>query len=208
MNLFIALKGDPMKLKREPDLNTLHKAFIEPPKKMNFFIKIGAAITHKITGKDLLVPKLLAWAPQVAFSSGVLESLVAHGKKDLNPRLLKLIRIPTSLSVACPFCIDMNTFGYQVDGISNEEIDVLTGRKKSEDVETFSDQEIFVLDYVKHLCASPIIMPKEVSDSIIHSFSPREIVIIASTVAQVNYWARLIQGLGVPPEGFMDQCEL
>ena len=150
----------------------------------------------------------MAWVPQVAISSGVLESLIAHGKKDLNPRLLKLIRIQTSLSVACPFCIDMNTFGYQKDGISDEEINGLIGRKKVEDINTFSDKEKSVLAYVKHLCASPIVMPKEISDQIIQSFSPREIVILASTVAQVNYWARLIQGLGVPPEGFMDQCEL
>ena len=33
------------------------------------------------------------------------------------------------------------------------------------------------------------------------SFSEREIVALAATSAQVNYWARLIQGLGCPPEG-------
>jgi len=27
-------------------------------------------------------------------------------------------------------------------------------------------------------------------------------VILVSTAAQVNYWARLIQGLGIPPAGF------
>lgn len=197
-----------MKDKTKTETNVLRKAFIDPPKKMNLFIRLGSAITHKVTGKDLLVPKLLAWVPQVAISSGVLESLIAHGKKDLNPRLLKLIRIQTSLSVACPFCIDMNTFGYQKDGISDEEINGLIGRKKVEDINTFSNKEKIVLAYVKHLCASPIVMPKEVSDQIIQTFSPREIVILASTVAQVNYWARLIQGLGVPPEGFMDHCEL
>ena len=197
-----------MKEKAKIETSISRKAFIDPPKKMNLLIRLGSAITHKVTGKDLLVPKLLAWVPQVAISSGILESLIAHGKKDLNPRLLKLVRIQTSLSVACPFCIDMNTFGYQEDGISDEEIDGLIGRKKVEDIKTFSDKENIVLAYVKHLCASPIVMPKEVSDQIIQSFSPREIVILASTVAQVNYWARLIQGLGVPPEGFMDHCEL
>ncbi len=195
-------------MRNTPVSNIPKKAFINPPHKINFFIKLGMLISHKVTGKDLLVPKLLAWVPQVALSSGILEFLVAHGKKDLNPRLLKLVRIQTSLSVACPFCIDMNTFGYQDDGISNEELDGLIGRKKIEDIKTFSSQEKIVLDYVKHLCASPIVMPKEVSDPITQSFSQRELVILASTVAQVNYWARLIQGLGVPPEGFMDQCEL
>jgi alkylhydroperoxidase family enzyme len=184
------------------------KAFIVPPKKINIFLKMGILISKKITGKDLLVPKLLAWAPKVAVSSGILESLVSHGKKDLNPRLLKLVRIQTSLSVSCPFCIDMNGFGYKEDGITDAEIDVLKGRKSTDEVTTFSGKELIVLDYVKHLCASPISMPVEVSNSLIQNYTEREIVILASTVAQVNYWARLIQGLGVPPEGFMDHCEL
>lgn len=184
------------------------KAFIDPPKKINVFLKIGIAISKKVTGKDLLVPKLLAWVPKVAISSGILESLVAHGDKDLNARMLKLVRIQSSLVVSCPFCIDMNSFGYKEDGITEEEIDVLKGKKSSEEVKTFSKKERIVIEYVKHLCASPIRMPADLSTQMIQHFSEREIVILASTVAQVDYWARLIQGLGVPPEGFMDQCDL
>ncbi len=184
------------------------KAFIEPPKRINFFLKMGIKVSQRITGKDLLVPKLLAWVPKVAVSSGILESFIAHGNKDLNARMLKLIRIQTSLSVSCPFCIDMNTFGYQEDGITDAEIEVLRGRRILSEVTTFSDKEIIVLDYVRHLCASPIVMPAEISSKVVQNFSEREIVILASTVAQVDYWARLIQGLGVPPEGFMDQCDL
>ncbi|MFO7624619.1 MAG: hypothetical protein R6V73_09730 [Anaerolineales bacterium] len=37
------------------------------------------------------------------------------------------------------------------------------------------------------------------------SFSEREIVILATTAAQVNYWTRLIQALGCPPEGYSGQ---
>jgi hypothetical protein len=33
-------------------------------------------------------------------------------------------------------------------------------------------------------------------------------VILASTTAQVNYWARLIQALGIPPAGFNEACEV
>jgi hypothetical protein len=39
-------------------------------------------------------------------------------------------------------------------------------------------------------------------------FSERAIVVIASTVAQVNFWARLIQSLGVPPAGFSTECSI
>jgi len=196
-------------MKKTPSIIDIEKkAFIAQPKRINIFLKIGIMISHKITGKDLLVPKLLAWAPKVALSSGILESLVAHGDKDLDRRLLKLIRIQTSLTVSCPFCIDMNNFDYKADGISDDELEVLRGQKNEVEVSTFSERESATLDYVRHLCSSPISMTPEVSDRLIRNFTPREIVIIASTVAQVDYWARLIQGLGVPPEGFMDQCEI
>jgi hypothetical protein len=35
-----------------------------------------------------------------------------------------------------------------------------------------------------------------VIDEVTAEFSPREIVVLATTAAQVGYWTRLIQGLG------------
>ena len=40
------------------------------------------------------------------------------------------------------------------------------------------------------------------------NFAEREIVVMASSVAQVDYWTRLIQALGVPPAGFSDKCDI
>ena len=40
------------------------------------------------------------------------------------------------------------------------------------------------------------------------TFSEREMVVIASTIAQVNFWTRMIQGLGVPPAGFSGTCSI
>ena len=66
------------------------KAFIEPPNKLPFFINLGLFFTKRATGKDLLPPKLLAWYPKAAISSGVMEALVAHGhpSKDLSVKIL------------------------------------------------------------------------------------------------------------------------
>ena len=99
-------------------------AFINPPKKIPLFLKMGIWISKKVTGRDLLPPKLLSWYPRAAIGAGVLESLVAHGTKDLDRRILKIVRIQCSLSVSCPFCIDMNSFEYEKDGITEEEIAV------------------------------------------------------------------------------------
>lgn len=183
-------------------------AFIKPPEKIPFFLRIGIMISKKVTGKDLLIPKLLAWYPRVAISSGVLEALVAHGNKDLNERILKIVRIKASLTVSCAFCIDMNSFGYEKSGISKQEMNALSGRIDIDKVTTFSEKEKIVIEYVKAICSTPIKLKKEVKDSLLANFTEKEVVILASTIAQVNYWARLIHGLGVPPEGFSDKCEL
>ena len=47
------------------------KAFIKPPERIPFYIKIGLIISKKVTKKDLLAPKLLAWYPKVAISSAL-----------------------------------------------------------------------------------------------------------------------------------------
>ena len=39
-------------------------------------------------------------------------------------------------------------------------------------------------------------------------FSEREFVVISSTIAQVNFWTRIIQGIGVPPAGFSENCSI
>ncbi|HPA16074.1 MAG TPA: hypothetical protein PKV75_12505 [Desulfobacterales bacterium] len=40
------------------------------------------------------------------------------------------------------------------------------------------------------------------------NFTKREIVILAGTAVQVNYRARMLQALGVPPAGFSDHSEM
>jgi alkylhydroperoxidase family enzyme len=88
------------------------EAFIAPPQHIPFYLKIGIWISKKVTGRDLLPAKLLAWYPKAAISSGIMEALVAHHDLTLNRRLLKLVRLQASFTTACPFCIDMNFHEY------------------------------------------------------------------------------------------------
>ena len=185
-----------------------NNAFIKPPKRIPFYIRIGLAITKRVTKKDLLAPKLLAWYPKVVISSGVLESLIAHGDKDLNERILKLIRIQSSLSVGCPFCIDMNSFEYEKSGISEEEMQGLTASIEIDTIQSFSAKEILAVEYAKLISQTPVNITAEFMEKVTSAFTEREIVIISSTAAQVNYWARLLIALGVPPAGFSDTCDL
>lgn len=183
-------------------------AYIKPPERIPMYLKIGIFISNRVTKKDLLAPKLLAWYPKVAIGSGVLESLVAHGKKDLNKRILKLIRIQASICVACPFCIDMNSFEYEKDGITQEEMQGLTGAKSLAEIQTFSGEERLAIEYTKLISSTPVIFPSGFIETLTNEFTEREIVILASTAAQVNYWARLLVAMGVPPAGFSESCNI
>ena len=101
------------------------RAFINPPKRIPFYIKFGVWITKRVTGQELLPAKLLAWYPKAAISSGILEALVAHRDAHLDERMLKLVRLQASFAVACPFCIDMNSVEDARAKITREELAAL-----------------------------------------------------------------------------------
>ena len=177
-------------------------AFIDPPARIPFWLKIGISISERITGKIMLPARILAWYPKAAVGSGVLESLVAHEDGQMDKRMLKLIRMTASFAAACPFCIDMNSFEYQECGISDEEAAVLRLYADPESVPTFTERERLAIVYSRLISQTPLAFPPDVVERVKSVFSEREMVILSSTAAQVNYWARLIQALGIPPAGF------
>lgn len=182
------------------------QGFIKPPQKIPFFIKVGIKFAKKVTGKDLLVPKLLSWYPKAAFSSGVLEAMTAHGKGDLDERILKLVRMQASLLISCAFCIDMNFYQYEKLGISEEAVKVLQNQSGFESNHGLSKREQLAIRYTRLMCRTPGAVTAAFMQQLKQSFTEREIVILATTIAQVNYWARLNQALGIPPAGFSGNC--
>ncbi|MBI9043484.1 MAG: carboxymuconolactone decarboxylase family protein [Anaerolineaceae bacterium] len=183
-------------------------AFIDSPQKVPLFLKLGIWISEKITGKEMLPARILAWYPKAAIGSGVLEALVAHHDGKLDERMLKIVRVQASYSAACPFCIDMNSYQNEETLFTRDELMVLQGRKDLDDLQTFSKHEQMAIQYAKLISQTPLQFPSPFIDELKACFTEREIVILASTAAQVNYWARLIQALGIPPAGFSAQCDL
>lgn len=133
------------------------EAFIKLPKRIPLLIRIGIWISKKVAGKELLVPKLLAWYPKTAVSSGVLESLVAHADKDLDRRILKLVRMQASFIVSCPFCIDMNSFEFDKYNITREELAALQGCVGTDLVSSFSDRERLAIEYMRGVCQNRLL---------------------------------------------------
>lgn len=179
-------------------------AFIDPPGRTPSWLKLGIWISEKITGKRMLPARILAWYPKAAIGSGLLESLVAHRDGKLDERMLKLVRMAASFAAACPFCVDMNSYDYQAVGITDDEVLVLRGKLEPDSVPTILVQEKLAIQYARLVSQTPLKFYPDFIEQLKANFNEREIVILASTAAQVNYWARLIQALGIPPAGFSD----
>src|SRR5659263_127746 len=116
-----------------------------------------------------------------------------------------MVRIQASTSIACSFCIDMNSFEYEKSGITEQEMHGLAGKVELEQIDSVSGKERIAIEYAKLISQTPVDIPAEFIEKLKAEFSEREIVILSSTAAQVNYWARMLKSLGVPPAGFSDR---
>jgi AhpD family alkylhydroperoxidase len=144
----------------------------------------------------------LAWYPPAALGSGLLEVLVAH--REPSVRLLKLVRVAASLTASCAFCVDMNSYRAAEAGVTGEEL-VALQQGTEEGVESFDQRERTAIAYARAVSSTPLTFDARLKQQLSELFSEREIVILATTSAQVNYWARTIQALDVAPAGF---CQL
>lgn len=182
--------------------------YIKPPTPMPWFLGGLLSLVERRLGKRLEANRMLAWYPKALLGSGIMEALVAHDEVEVPKRLLKLIRIYVSFLASCPFCIDMNAKQYRESGLSDEEILFLRGIKTFEEVGSVSETERAALEYARCATSTPVAFTTEVMDRLRSHYSDRAIVIIASTIAQVNFWTRLIQSLGVQPAGFSSECSI
>jgi alkylhydroperoxidase family enzyme len=182
--------------------------FFEPPPNIPFWLKILIWIGDKTAGKKMMPARILSWYPRALISSGIFEGLITHKDKTVSKRILKLVRMQVSFSVSCSFCIDMNSFDFDKEYITEEEIEALQGMMQLEDVATFTEREKTALVYAQSICTTPISFDLELIERLKNNFTEREIVILASTASQVNYWTRLIQAFGIAPAGFTDNCPI
>lgn len=180
--------------------------WIDPPKKMPFWVKFLIWAGDRAAGKKLTPPRIMAHYPKALISSGILESLITHKDRQISQRLLQLIRLQVSFTVSCPFCIDMNANEFRKNRITDKEIEAMQGIRPLEDTASLSGRERIALEYARAICRTPIAIEPGLSESVKREFTEREMVIIASTAAQVNYWTRLIQAFGVLPDGFNTNC--
>ncbi len=177
-------------------------AMIAERRRLNPLVRLGIAVSERVAGRRLEPARLLAWYPRAALGSGVLESLVAH--REPSKRLLKLVRVTASLTASCPFCVDMNSFEAEAAGVADAELRALQ-RGEENELATLTPSERAAIAYARAISSTPLLFDDSLRAELSRLFTEREIVVIATTAAQVNYWARTIQALGIEPAGF---CEM
>jgi alkylhydroperoxidase family enzyme len=171
-------------------------AFFEAPRRIPFYLRWGLRIAQRRSGTPLLPAQLLTWYPRAAIGSAVLESLIAHDDGRMDKRMLKLVRMAVSFEVSCPFCIGMNSAGWE-EVMTGDEREAVQGLRP---LDGFLPDERLAIEYARKVSETPLAISPAFGGRLRERFTEREIVVLATTAAQVNYWARTIQALGCPAE--------
>ena len=180
-------------------------AFIDPPPRPPLLLRLATRLAERIAGKRLLPARLLAWYPRAALGAGILEATITDRDGRIDRRMLKLVRLAASFATACPFCADMNAHQHREAGVTDEELAALRNQFGPDDLPSLSELERVAVRYARLASQTPLRFPADLVADLQRLFGEREIVVLAATAAQVNYWARLVQALGVPPAGFSDR---
>lgn len=185
-------------------MSSPHALLVQPPARPPWYLRPALWLARRVTGKDPLPGRLLAWAPKAAFSVGLFEAAAPHGPKDLDTRVLAIARIVSSVVAGCPFCVDMNAATWQRAQLTVEELQALLAVDEAKWT-ALPPRELAAARYAKALSGTPVVVDEALRAQLVAVFSPKELVVLAHTIAQVNYWSRFNQGLGVPAAGFFDE---
>jgi len=176
-----------------------------PEKKPGILTGILIYIIEKFLKKRIPLARVLIWSPRIALTSLRMELAIESISKKIPSRLAKLIRLKVSLTANCPFCIDMNSQDYDVEGLSKE--DIFSIRDGNEDNNnSFTTEEKLILRWIESQTNTPLIFSEDLKLKLRETFDPKTLIIIAALGAKVNYWARFMQALGIQAAGFQESC--
>lgn len=176
---------------------------VEPPARPPWYLRPALWIARRATGKDPLPARLLAHFPKGAVGAGVFELAAAHAPRDLDGRTLAVARIVASLTTGCPFCLDMNAATWRDAGLRAEELAALFAGDETR-WGALGERESLAARWARALSSTPIVVSDELREALRAAFTPRELVVLATTIAQVSYWSRFNQAMDVPAAGFYD----
>jgi AhpD family alkylhydroperoxidase len=180
---------------------------VHPPERVPLLLRPALFVAEKITGKEALPGRLLAHFPKGAIGAGIFEAAAATGSdmdQSDGARVLAVARIVSSAVAGCPFCVDMNAATWKRVGLTPGELRSLLADHATA-IADLDARSAIAGRYAAALSATPIVLDEALLVALKEHFSAREIVVLATTIAQVNFWSRFNQGLGVPAAGFFDE---
>lgn len=157
-------------------------------------------LAERMAGGPLRLARLLAMKPKLALSAGVMEACAASAPRDLEPRTLATARLVASLTAGCPFCLDMNAATWRRARLSADELAHIFSGDPARWA-ALGQREALAARYARVLSQTPVALDDALRAELARAFSPPELVTLAATIAQVNLWSRMSQGLDVPPLG-------
>lgn len=180
---------------------------VEPPQRVPFLVRPALFLAETIAGKEALPGRLLAHFPKGALGAGIFEAAAAN-PSDMDradgARVLAVARIVASVVAGCPFCIDMNAAVWKRASLTPSQLRSLLSDPVAA-VASLDPRSAAAGEYAAVLSATPVVLDPRLRAELVDLFSAREIVVLTTTIAQVNFWSRFSQGLGVPAAGFFDE---
>jgi AhpD family alkylhydroperoxidase len=180
---------------------------VEPPRRIPLLLRPALWLAERITGKQALPGRLLAHFPKAALGAAVLEATAATAS-DLEradgARVLAVARIVASAVAGCPFCVDMNAATWKRAGLTPRELRALIDGPVPA-LSALDARCAAAGKYAAALSSTPVELDQNLRHELDHLFSASELVVLAVTIAQVNFWSRFNQGMGVPAAGFFDE---
>lgn len=173
--------------------------FIAPPRHLPWLLRPVLALAEKVIGGKLAGLRALAHYPKTLVGAGLLEAFICHKDRAASPRLLALVRLAVSYAASCPFCVDLNGANFRKFGIVEEELAALRGERDIEGVPSLREAERAAIAYARAVSETPVRVSDDQAERLIAAVGERGFAIVVSTAAQVNFWARLLQGMGAPP---------
>lgn len=165
-----------------------------------WFLRPLLWVTRLVTKKDPLPARLLTLFPRAALGVGPFEALTA-GPADLSGRVLSVARLTASRVGGCPFCLDLNAAAFARNGLATEELPAVFAG----DFSKLSRREATAGRLAVALSSTPVVLDEALRRDLLTHFELRERVVLAHTIAQVNYWTRFNQAFDVPAAGFFDE---